>query len=521
MAAVRPNRGARRAPPLRERRSYPPARRARSALALWPQLARYREALLARWEPFAAGWHRFVLDGRGVLTLPVGDVARALPRVDARVDAWFLDGFTPARNPEVVGNRACSERWPTTPGQAPPSLPTPVLALSGAGWRRRDSGSRRASGSGPSARCWRGALRARAARSPWRRAVVRSPPPRARGGAPGDSSIGSWSSPGAATAASLAARGVGRRRCWTVAATPGPRLQASGHPQGALYALPSPLHATALTELALGRARAHRTQPACAPASCPTGADLGLVRRGAVSATDASRDAGGRRGVADSQGWPAGSLAPCRRPERQRPRRSPGDSLYLLRRAVLPRGGLGAPAGALRCAARPSGAIRVRGRTRPRRNRDCDEPGPPAGPPATAAAFDRRRGAGGGDRGRRGGSAGVRRRRAHLPLRTDPRAAHAGAGDARECGMLRTGAVRGRLRRTGASTAVTQPGRHPQVPRSRPATGVTAQASTSRTSSDSAALRRRCTPRSGPIGSMPPHSRVSRGCAARVRTTCP
>ncbi|MGH8698256.1 MAG: tRNA (5-methylaminomethyl-2-thiouridine)(34)-methyltransferase MnmD, partial [Burkholderiales bacterium] len=84
-----------------ERFPLPAADIART-LDLWPELARYRAALLARWGDFAPGWHRLSLgDGRVSLTLVVGDVRDALPRVDAAVDAWFLDGFAPARNPEM------------------------------------------------------------------------------------------------------------------------------------------------------------------------------------------------------------------------------------------------------------------------------------------------------------------------------------------------------------------------------------------------------------------------------------
>lgn len=35
------------------------------------------------------------------LTLHIGDVAEVLPTLEARVDAWFLDGFKPATNPEM------------------------------------------------------------------------------------------------------------------------------------------------------------------------------------------------------------------------------------------------------------------------------------------------------------------------------------------------------------------------------------------------------------------------------------
>lgn len=74
----------------------------RRALELWPALARERDMLLAQYDDPAPGWHRFVLDGgRVVLTLAVGAAAAMLPQLDATIDAWFLDGFAPARNPDM------------------------------------------------------------------------------------------------------------------------------------------------------------------------------------------------------------------------------------------------------------------------------------------------------------------------------------------------------------------------------------------------------------------------------------
>lgn len=72
------------------------------ALALWPELAPYSSELLAQYDILTPGWHRFVLrGGRLALTLLVGDALETLPELDARVDAWFLDGFAPSKNPEM------------------------------------------------------------------------------------------------------------------------------------------------------------------------------------------------------------------------------------------------------------------------------------------------------------------------------------------------------------------------------------------------------------------------------------
>lgn len=73
-----------------------------AALALWPALARYARELVARWPRRVPGWNRWHLgDGRVRLTLVLDDAAAVLPELAPGMDAWFLDGFSPARNPEM------------------------------------------------------------------------------------------------------------------------------------------------------------------------------------------------------------------------------------------------------------------------------------------------------------------------------------------------------------------------------------------------------------------------------------
>ena len=59
-------------------------------------------ALAAAWPPLTANLHRLSFDdGRVELLLALGDVGDWLPQLVARVDAFFLDGFAPARNPRM------------------------------------------------------------------------------------------------------------------------------------------------------------------------------------------------------------------------------------------------------------------------------------------------------------------------------------------------------------------------------------------------------------------------------------
>lgn len=67
------------------------------ALAHQPALAEYAHQLIANYPLRLPGLHRIQLDS-ATLTLGFGDVAELLSEIDAQVDAWFLDGFAPAKN---------------------------------------------------------------------------------------------------------------------------------------------------------------------------------------------------------------------------------------------------------------------------------------------------------------------------------------------------------------------------------------------------------------------------------------
>jgi tRNA 5-methylaminomethyl-2-thiouridine biosynthesis bifunctional protein len=78
----------------------------RSALASWPEFDRLSAALLDQYPAPLPGLHRLHLaEGRltlDLLLLPLAEALQALQRMpDLGVDAWYLDGFAPARNPEM------------------------------------------------------------------------------------------------------------------------------------------------------------------------------------------------------------------------------------------------------------------------------------------------------------------------------------------------------------------------------------------------------------------------------------
>lgn len=67
-----------------------------------PEVAAPAAELRAQWPQALPGWHRLAFDGgRVVLTLLFADVVEALADLDARFDAFYLDGFAPARNPRM------------------------------------------------------------------------------------------------------------------------------------------------------------------------------------------------------------------------------------------------------------------------------------------------------------------------------------------------------------------------------------------------------------------------------------
>ncbi|WP_232002313.1 bifunctional tRNA (5-methylaminomethyl-2-thiouridine)(34)-methyltransferase MnmD/FAD-dependent 5-carboxymethylaminomethyl-2-thiouridine(34) oxidoreductase MnmC, partial [Pseudomonas brassicacearum] len=217
------------------------------ALALWPQLSLQAEQLLEQYVAIHQGFQRLVLaDGRVTLTLLIGDALEQLPQLDGQIDAWFLDGFAPARNPEM---------WTAELFAELARLAAPDATLStftSTGWVRRLLNAagfkmKRTPGIGHKWEILRGVFLgwpeqtpAPAPAKPWyarpatltgeRRALV----------------IGGGLA-GCASAASLAARG------WQVTLLErhaGLAEEASGNPQGVLY-LKLSAHGTALSQMIL------------------------------------------------------------------------------------------------------------------------------------------------------------------------------------------------------------------------------------------------------------------------------
>ncbi|MCF5644274.1 bifunctional tRNA (5-methylaminomethyl-2-thiouridine)(34)-methyltransferase MnmD/FAD-dependent 5-carboxymethylaminomethyl-2-thiouridine(34) oxidoreductase MnmC [Pseudomonas syringae] len=217
------------------------------ALALWPELSTFAQPLLDQYVAVHEGFQRLVFDdGRVTLTLLVGDALQMLPQLDGQIDAWFLDGFAPAKNPEMWTPELFAElaRLSTSA--------TTIGTFTSTGWVRRSLNAagfkmKRVPGIGHKWEVLRGAFIAwpegvttASAAKPWfarpaphtgeRKALV----------------IGAGLA-GCATVESLAQRG------WHVSLLErhaAPAQEASGNPQGVLY-LKLSAHGTTLSQLIL------------------------------------------------------------------------------------------------------------------------------------------------------------------------------------------------------------------------------------------------------------------------------
>ncbi|WP_455927327.1 bifunctional tRNA (5-methylaminomethyl-2-thiouridine)(34)-methyltransferase MnmD/FAD-dependent 5-carboxymethylaminomethyl-2-thiouridine(34) oxidoreductase MnmC [Pseudomonas capeferrum] len=215
------------------------------ALALWPELAPFAEQLLAQYVAIHQGFQRLILDnGRVTLTLLIGDALEQLPQLDAQIDAWFLDGFAPAKNPDMWTAELFAELARLA---APGST---ISTFTSTGWVRRLINAagfkmKRTPGIGHKWEILRGEFLGWPAEAPPSLAAkpwFARPP--AISGERRALVIGGGLA-GCASAASLAARG------WHVSLLErhdGLAREASGNPQGVLY-LKLSAHGTALSQL--------------------------------------------------------------------------------------------------------------------------------------------------------------------------------------------------------------------------------------------------------------------------------
>jgi tRNA U34 5-methylaminomethyl-2-thiouridine-forming methyltransferase MnmC len=68
------------------------------ALAAFPELAELAQPLVQQW---AAKTQPIQYASNITLEVRIGDARQTLPQWGGKADAWFLDGFSPAKNPEL------------------------------------------------------------------------------------------------------------------------------------------------------------------------------------------------------------------------------------------------------------------------------------------------------------------------------------------------------------------------------------------------------------------------------------
>ena len=102
------------------------------ALGVWPELADYREQLIAHWSRGTSGFVRIDFNDTIALELHIGDALSCLCQWQDIADAWFLDGFAPARNEDMWSTELMQAVFDhTAPGGT-------FATYTAAGWVRRN-----------------------------------------------------------------------------------------------------------------------------------------------------------------------------------------------------------------------------------------------------------------------------------------------------------------------------------------------------------------------------------------------
>ncbi|MCX2779672.1 bifunctional tRNA (5-methylaminomethyl-2-thiouridine)(34)-methyltransferase MnmD/FAD-dependent 5-carboxymethylaminomethyl-2-thiouridine(34) oxidoreductase MnmC [Microbulbifer thermotolerans] len=213
----------------------------RRALDLWPQLQPLAEQLIREYPPLLAkGVHRLHLE-QATLTLVVGEASEAFHNLrleddsrDQLVDAWFLDGFAPAKNPAMW----TSELFENLAALSRPGATFATFTCAGLvkrGLKAAGFTIQKVPGFGRKREMLRGRLEAR------KPSQITATPWHLPGGNPEIkirkvAVVGAGIS-GATTARTLAERGI-EVHVFDQAPTPG--AGASGNAQGVLYAKLSP-----------------------------------------------------------------------------------------------------------------------------------------------------------------------------------------------------------------------------------------------------------------------------------------
>lgn len=111
---------------------YPlPLPQIRKALSRWPELDELQNQFAELWKPMPPILKvQFAPDIK--LTVHLGDANEILPKLNLQADAWYLDGFSPAKNPQMWSENLLQAVFDN-------SKPGATLATyTAAGWVRRN-----------------------------------------------------------------------------------------------------------------------------------------------------------------------------------------------------------------------------------------------------------------------------------------------------------------------------------------------------------------------------------------------
>ena len=102
------------------------------AISRWPDLVGQLSALLENWDSVAKTPTAWAMDDQTKLTIIVDDALAGLNAWDGNADAWYLDGFSPACNPEMWSAELMKSVFEHT------SLGGTFATYTAAGWVRRN-----------------------------------------------------------------------------------------------------------------------------------------------------------------------------------------------------------------------------------------------------------------------------------------------------------------------------------------------------------------------------------------------
>jgi len=76
----------------------------------WPQFSNISQCIIDNYPPLIQGFHPILLNSPRIrLILIWGDIEYALNQLDIQADCWFLDGFSPNKNPSMWSLKHCQK----------------------------------------------------------------------------------------------------------------------------------------------------------------------------------------------------------------------------------------------------------------------------------------------------------------------------------------------------------------------------------------------------------------------------